>query len=105
MNTVRAVLTGRGEPVIARGPEVSAGFFRILRVQPARGRTFTAEEDRAGAPRVVVLSDALWRERFGADPRVVDRAHWIRFRRAPGGDIAGQAGVADGVTWSGDSVR
>ncbi|HEX2311100.1 MAG TPA: ABC transporter permease [Vicinamibacterales bacterium] len=74
MNTVRAALTGRGEPVIARGAEVSAGFFRILRVQPARGRTFTAEEDRAGAPRVVVLSDALWRERFGADPRVVGRA-------------------------------
>ncbi|MEZ5316238.1 MAG: ADOP family duplicated permease [Vicinamibacterales bacterium] len=60
------------------GPEsvatagVSAGLFRLLGVAPALGRTFTDAEDRAGAP-VVVLSDGLWRRRFGADPGVIGR--------------------------------
>jgi putative ABC transport system permease protein len=74
MNTMRAALTGRGEPVIVRGAQVSAGFFRIMRVQPERGRSFTADEDRAGGPAVVVLSHAAWQERFDGDPRIVGRA-------------------------------
>ena len=73
MNNVRAALTGRGEPVILRGAQVSAGFFRIMRVQPERGRPFTADEDRAGGPHVIVLSHAAWQERFDADPRMVGR--------------------------------
>jgi putative ABC transport system permease protein len=59
------------ESVAAAG--VSAGLFPLLGVGPALGRTFTDEEDRAGAP-VVVLSDGLWRRRFGADPAVIGRA-------------------------------
>lgn len=51
--------------------QVSAGFFSVLGVTPARGRTFTAEEDLPGGPRAVILSDALWRSSFGADPDVV----------------------------------
>jgi putative ABC transport system permease protein len=74
MNNVRAALTGRGEPIVLRGTQVSAAFFRIMRAQPERGRTFTADEDRAGAPRVVVLSHAVWQERFDTDPRIVGRA-------------------------------
>src|SRR5215203_4450433 len=74
MNTMRAALTGRGEPVIVRGAQVSAGFFRIMRVQPERGRAFTMDEDRAGGPAVVVLSHAAWQERFAGDPRIVGRA-------------------------------
>ena len=73
MDNVRAALTGRGEPVIIRGAQVSAGFFRIMRVQPERGRPFTADEDREGAPHVIVLSHAVWQERFDADPRIVGR--------------------------------
>ena len=41
---------------------------RVLGVQPILGRFFTAEEDRPKAPPVVVISDGLWQERFGADP-------------------------------------
>ena len=44
---------------------VTSSFFPTLGVTPARGRVFTAEEGRPGAPRVVILSDALWRTQFG----------------------------------------
>ena len=52
---------------------VSWEFFRILGVQPVIGRTFTAEEDRHGAPRVALLSHGLWQERFGGAPDIVGR--------------------------------
>jgi hypothetical protein len=59
------------ERVVAAG--VSASFFPVLGVRPLRGRTFVEGEDRAGAPRAVVLSEALWRRKFGGDPAVVGR--------------------------------
>src|SRR5207237_924291 len=40
-------------------------------IHPARGRGFSAAEDRKGAPHVVVLTDGLWRRAFSADPRIV----------------------------------
>lgn len=49
----------------------SYNLFATLGVRPAMGRTFTAEEDKYGAPRVVVISDVLWKRRFGARPDVV----------------------------------
>jgi putative ABC transport system permease protein len=45
--------------------------FDALGVAPARGRGFTAEESTEGGPRVVVISDGLWKRRFGADPEVI----------------------------------
>src|SRR6266480_1367296 len=65
------ILSGRGEPVPVLGRWVTGNFFRVLGVHPARGRVFLPEEDRAGAPRVVVVSDAFWRQRLGADPAIV----------------------------------
>ena len=53
------------------GALVTKDFFAVFGVRPALGRTFSPEEDEPGADGVVVLSDALWRTRFGADPRVV----------------------------------
>jgi len=47
---------------------VSATFFPALGVRPILGRAFTADEDRPGAVRVAMLSDDLWRRRFGRDP-------------------------------------
>src|SRR5262249_48920426 len=61
-------LTGRGEPERLVAARVSAGWFPVLGLRPALGRGFTAEEDADGGPRVVLLSDGLWRRRFGADP-------------------------------------
>ena len=57
-----------------RGLEITYDFPRVLGVAPILGRSFTAEEDRPKAPLVVVLSEALWRERFGSDPGVIGRA-------------------------------
>src|SRR3954469_22347149 len=67
-----ASLTGDGVPEQIRGRRVTANFFDVLGVRPAIGRTFTAEEDRTAAP-VVVISDGLWKRRYGADRRVVGR--------------------------------
>lgn len=53
--------------------EVSGDFFATLGVQPALGRAITAAEDRPGAERVIVLSDAYWRQRFGGDPSILER--------------------------------
>ena len=48
-------------------------LFDVLRVHPAIGRTFTADEDKPGGPRVVVIGHALWRQRFGGDQSIVGR--------------------------------
>jgi putative ABC transport system permease protein len=64
-------LRGRGEPVELVGRLVSWNFFSVLGVPPALGRALLPEDDRRGAARVVVLGHALWRDRFGANPRVV----------------------------------
>ncbi|HZZ38830.1 MAG TPA: ABC transporter permease [Acidobacteriaceae bacterium] len=66
-------LTGVGEPNLLQGAQVSWGFFPALGVSPQLGRTFTREEDSPGHEREVVLSDAVWRSRFHADPAILDR--------------------------------
>jgi putative ABC transport system permease protein len=66
-------LTGRGEPVQLDGLRASAAFFRTLAVAPALGRSFTAEEDRPGREHEVILSDRLWRDRFGGRADVLGR--------------------------------
>jgi putative ABC transport system permease protein len=53
---------------------VSAGFFRVLDVEPAMGHAFTEEEDRPGGPCAVVLTNGLWRLRYAGDPLVVGRS-------------------------------
>lgn len=58
----------------AEGQIVSANFFDTLGVQPALGRTFRIGEEDAGASRVVVLSDALWRRRHSADPAILGKS-------------------------------
>jgi predicted permease len=68
----RVTLTGIAEPEMAQGGYVSANFFRLLGVAPMVGRVFTAEE-QAQREQVVVLSNALWRRRFGSAPDVAGR--------------------------------
>jgi predicted permease len=69
---VTASLTGDGQPEQLSGKKVTPNFFDVLGVQPAVGRPFTAEEDKAQSP-VAVLSYNLWRRRFGGDESIVDR--------------------------------
>ena len=64
-------LTGAGEPERVRGSRVSAQFFSVLGIAPARGRTFRPDEEGPGH-RLVVLSDGFWRRRFEAKPDIVD---------------------------------
>ncbi len=66
-------LVGDGLPERLRGSHVSASFFPTVGVEPLLGRNFLPEEDRPGAPHVVVLSHRLWARRFGADPHVLGR--------------------------------
>jgi putative ABC transport system permease protein len=64
-------LTGAGDPQFLIGYQFSANYFPLLGVEPQLGRTFRPEEDKPGAPDVVVLSDRLWRRTFHADRRIV----------------------------------
>jgi putative ABC transport system permease protein len=66
-------LTGDGRPERLDGQRVSAAYFDVLKVPPARGRALQREDDRRGGPNVVVLSDGLWRRRFAADALIVGR--------------------------------
>jgi putative ABC transport system permease protein len=52
---------------------VSANFFAVAGVQPARGRAFQPDEDQPGRDHEVILSDRLWHGRFGGDPNIVGR--------------------------------
>ncbi|MBA2340503.1 MAG: ABC transporter permease [Pyrinomonadaceae bacterium] len=52
---------------------MSAQFFDVLGVKQALGRSFMAEEDRPGANRVCIVSDGLWKRRFGGDPSLVGK--------------------------------
>ncbi|MEQ1870862.1 MAG: ABC transporter permease [Vicinamibacterales bacterium] len=56
-----------------QGARVSPSLFTMLGVRPALGRLLTEDEDAPGRDQVVVLTDELWRDRFGADPSVVGR--------------------------------
>jgi predicted permease len=68
------ILTGVGEPARLDGLRASAGFFPALGVQPALGRTYSPEEDQPGHEHEVLLSDSLWRNKFGADRCILGRA-------------------------------
>lgn len=66
-------LTGLGEPVRLHGAAVSANFFSVLGVRPELGRAFLPGEDQPGKDDLVILSHALWQQKFGGDPNLVGR--------------------------------
>jgi putative ABC transport system permease protein len=70
----QVTLTGIGNPQLLVGYDFSANYFSILGVSPELGRTFGAEEDRPGGPKVAVLSDKLWRSTFLANPGILGKA-------------------------------
>jgi putative ABC transport system permease protein len=61
------------QPEELRGQRVTSGFFDVLRIRLAAGRPFTIEHEVEGRHRVVVLSDAFWKRRFGGDPAILGR--------------------------------
>jgi predicted permease len=68
-----ATLTGDGEPERLPAAAITASMFDVLRVPPALGRALRPEEQLPGAAPVAILSDRLWRRRFGSDPTIVGR--------------------------------
>jgi len=64
-------LTGRGDPTFVRIARASTDFFAVLGVPPLLGRGFLPGEDQGGGAKVVVLSEKLWRQRFGSDQNVI----------------------------------
>ncbi|MDP1581423.1 MAG: ABC transporter permease [Candidatus Didemnitutus sp.] len=67
-------LTYAGQARRLQGGYVTHDFFRTLGVAPVLGRDFLPEEDQPGAAKAVILSDALWRSDFGADPEILNKA-------------------------------
>lgn len=66
-------LTHEGMTERMMSANLSTDSLRMLGARPLLGRLFTAREDRPGCAPVILLSEATWRERFGADPHVVGR--------------------------------
>ncbi|HEX7362113.1 MAG TPA: ABC transporter permease [Bryobacteraceae bacterium] len=66
-------LTGGAFPEQVRDVHVTTDYFRLFGAPIERGRTFTAKEEEPHGPHVVVLSDSLWRQRYGADQHIVGK--------------------------------
>src|SRR5262245_744379 len=67
-------LSGVGAPPVKlSGFRVSAGFFRVLGLAPARGREFESKDELPGNGRIAVISDRVWRNQFGASPDIIGR--------------------------------
>src|SRR5262245_39079814 len=69
--TGQATLLSGGEPEQIRAAEVTIDFFAMLGVKPLAGRTFVPEEHQAGGSRAVLLSEGVWRDRFGANRSII----------------------------------
>jgi putative ABC transport system permease protein len=93
-------LAGAGLPQQIKGIHVTASYFRVFGATPALGRTFTADEDRVGGPRVAVLANGLWSSHFGSDPAIAGKTILLngdpytvvgvlgaRFRSEPAADV------------------
>ncbi len=66
-------LTGDGEPDRIDGATITSNLMTVLGANPQLGRTFQADDDEHQDRNVVLISDGLWKRRFGADPNVVGR--------------------------------
>ena len=64
-------LTGRGEPEQFTGGTLTPSLFPLLGIKPVLGRSFRDGDDRPGAEKVVMISEALWKRRFAGDPSIV----------------------------------
>lgn len=80
--TGSASLSDGGRPERVDAGLVSPSLFPLLDVHPLMGRSFTLQDAAPGAPRVVLLSDALWRQRYGGDPGILGREVRLDLRPA-----------------------
>ena len=80
-NVFPATVIGAGDPVRLSIAGVTEGFFHTLGVAPLVGRTFSPDEEHSGSDRVVVISNALWQDRFAGARTAVGQAVTIDGRR------------------------
>jgi putative ABC transport system permease protein len=66
--------TGGSFPEQLKSGQVSADFFKLFGASPILGRTFTADDDRVGGEKVVVISSQMWERRFNRDPQIIGRS-------------------------------
>ncbi|HET8773699.1 MAG TPA: ABC transporter permease [Thermoanaerobaculia bacterium] len=85
----RAFLMEGDEPELLPGLNVTHNLPELLGVRPQLGRFFSAAEDRAGAPKVVVISHSLWQRKFNGDRAIIGRA----LRIGTAGDVYTVVGV------------
>ena len=67
-------LSEAGHPERISATSVTGNLFSVLGVTPALGRSFVPDEERPGSAPVCILSDGLWRRRFGSDPKILGKA-------------------------------
>jgi putative ABC transport system permease protein len=67
-------LTGRGEPEQVSTEMVSASFFPLIGVKLILGRVFTEQEDQLGGAPVALISEGLWKRKFGGSPDVIGQS-------------------------------
>ena len=64
-------LTGSGDPEQFNGTTISPSMFPLLGIQPVRGRAFREGEDKPGSPPAAMISEGLWKRRFGGDASLI----------------------------------
>jgi putative ABC transport system permease protein len=72
-DSMRVNLLGGDRPEQYQATQESMNFFSIYSIPFALGRGFTAQEDSPGGPPVAVLTNGIWRNRFGSDPNIVGK--------------------------------
>ena len=65
-------ITGDAEPERIIAAEITTNFFQALGIKPIQGRVFSPEEEQTGLARVAIISDGLWRRRFGGRLPIID---------------------------------
>ncbi len=80
-NNTSFTLTADNQPEALAGVQVSADFARVIGLAPQLGRMFTAEEDLPGKEHVALISDGLWKRRFGASQQIIGQS--IQFNGEP----------------------
>jgi putative ABC transport system permease protein len=72
-NTIWNLSDSDHAPERYNGPFITANAFRLIGARPVLGRDFTDEDDRPGAPPVVILGNGVWKTRYGGDPSIIGR--------------------------------
>src|SRR5262249_25502318 len=67
-------LTGAGGPAILGTPDIAPRTLTLLGAKPLTGRTLVPEDGKPGAPAVAVISESLWRSRFGSNPALIGQS-------------------------------